>query len=165
MGEACALAAQPLLYRIRPVLVGAVEPVAQVGCRLIRCFAIEGHQGRWNAWNPDDVRSPAFFGHPGDFNHEGAARNSSFKTMAHVLSKSRGFWVMEQRRFYALPQAKQAKRSTKDTLAGYWSAIHGAISRKKFFAVPCSTGNSPSINRFSTFARFQLDSMYIVKLP
>ena len=30
MGEACALAAQPLLYRIRLVLVGAVEPIAAV---------------------------------------------------------------------------------------------------------------------------------------
>jgi hypothetical protein len=69
------------------MLVGAVEPVAQVRCRLIRCFAIEGHQGRWNARNPYDVRSPALFGHPGDFNHEEAARNSSFETMAHVLYK------------------------------------------------------------------------------
>jgi hypothetical protein len=151
MGEACALAAHPLLYRIRLMLVGAVEPVAQVGCRLIGCLAVEGHHGRWNAGNPDDVRPPALFGYPGDLDHERAARYSSFKTMAHVLNAEvEDFRVMEQRRFYVLLNAKQAKRSTKGTLVGYWSAIHGAISRKEFFAVLCSTGNSPSVNRFST---------------
>ena len=61
----------------------AVQPLAQLGCRLVRGFAIEGHHRRGHAWNPDDMRAPAFFGDPRHFNDEGPAGNSSFKAVPH----------------------------------------------------------------------------------
>ena len=83
MGEACALVAQPLLYRIRLVLVGAVEPVAEMGCGLVRGLAVEGHHGRRNAGNPDDMRPPALLGHPRHLDDVGMSSNGSFKAMPH----------------------------------------------------------------------------------
>ena len=83
MGEACALAAQPLLYRIRLVLVGAVEPIAEMGCRFVRRLSVEGHHRRRNAGDPHDMRPPAFLGHPRHLDDEGSACNGSFKAMPH----------------------------------------------------------------------------------
>jgi hypothetical protein len=74
-----------LLYRIRLMLVCAVEPVAQMRRRLVRRFSVEGHHSRGNAWNPDDMRSPAFFGHPRHLDDEDAPGNSSFQTVAHFV--------------------------------------------------------------------------------
>jgi hypothetical protein len=85
MGEACALAAQALLYRIRLMLVGAAEPVAEVSGRFVRRLTVERHHGGRNPWDPHDMRSPALFGHPRHFDHEGTASNSSFKAMPHVV--------------------------------------------------------------------------------
>jgi hypothetical protein len=85
MGEACALAAQPLLYRIRLMPVGAAEPVAEVSGRFVRRLTVEWHHRGRNPWDPDDMRSPALFGHPRHFDDEGTAGNSSFKAMLHVV--------------------------------------------------------------------------------
>ena len=65
------------------MLVGAVEPVAQVGCRFIGCLTVKGHHGGWYARNPHNVGAPAFFGHPCHFNDKGTARNNSFNAMLH----------------------------------------------------------------------------------
>ena len=85
MGEACAVTAPPLLYCIRLMLVGAVEPVAEVSCGFVRRLAVEGHHGRRHAWDPDDMRSPALFGHPRHFDDEVTAGNNSFEAMPHVV--------------------------------------------------------------------------------
>ena len=71
------------VYRIRLVLVRAVEPVAQIGCGLVGRLAIEGHHRRRHARNPDDMGAPAFFGDPRHFDDEGSAGNSSFKAVPH----------------------------------------------------------------------------------
>ena len=65
------------------MLVGAVEPVAQVGRGLVGRFAVEGHHRCRHARNPDDMGAPAFFGDPRHFNDKGSAGNYSFKTMPH----------------------------------------------------------------------------------
>jgi hypothetical protein len=83
MVEACALAAQLVLYRIRLVLVGAVEPVAQMGGGFLGSLAVEGHHGCGDAGKPGEMSPPASFGHPRDLNDIGAAGNGSFKPMAH----------------------------------------------------------------------------------
>jgi hypothetical protein len=85
MGEACALAAHLLLYRIRLMPVGAAEPVAEMRGRFVGRLPVEGHHGGRNPWDPDDMRSPALFGHPRHFDHEETAGNSSFKAMPHVV--------------------------------------------------------------------------------
>jgi hypothetical protein len=83
MGEACALVAQPLLYRIRLVLMGAVEPVAEMSCSLVRGLAVEGHHGRWHARNPEDVCPPTLLGHPRHLDDVRTTSNGSFKAMPH----------------------------------------------------------------------------------
>ena len=83
MGEACALVAQPLLYRISLVPMGAAEPVAEMSCGFVRRLTVEGHHGRWNAGNPDDVCPPALVGYPRHLNDVRTAGNSSFKMMPH----------------------------------------------------------------------------------
>jgi hypothetical protein len=83
MGEACALAAHIVLYRIRLVLMCAVEPVAEMGCRLVRGLSVEGHHCRWNAGNPDDVCSPALVGYPRHLDDVRTTGNGSFKAMPH----------------------------------------------------------------------------------
>ncbi len=83
MGEACALAAHIVLYRIRPVLVGAVEPVGEMGCRLVRSLSVEGHHCCWNAGNPDDVRPPALVGYPRHLDDVRTTGNGTFKAMPH----------------------------------------------------------------------------------
>ena len=83
MGEACALAAQALLYRIRLMLVGAVEPVAEMRGGFVRRLSVEGHHGRRNTGESHDVRPPALLGHPRHLDDERSASNGSFKTMPH----------------------------------------------------------------------------------
>ena len=72
-----------LLYRIRLVLVGAVEPVAEVGGGFIGRLAVEGHQRRRHARNAHNMGAPAFFGDPRHFDDEGATGNNSLKAMPH----------------------------------------------------------------------------------
>jgi hypothetical protein len=101
------------LYRIRLVLVGPVEPVAQIRCCLVGRLAVEGHHRGWDARNPDEMRTPAFFGDPRHFNDEGSAGNNSFETVVHGVYVSEVKTKEEQKGFYAVSVAKQAKRSTK----------------------------------------------------
>ena len=101
------------------MLVGAVEPVAEVGCGFVRCFAIERHHRRRDARNAHNMGAPAFLGHPRHFNDERAAGNNSFKAMPHDYSADKLILKSEneeQSRSYVTCGAKQAKRSTEGGL-------------------------------------------------
>ena len=69
------------------MLVGAGEPIAQVGRRLVRRFAVEGHHRGGHARYPDDTSAPTLFGHPYHLNEVTTAGNDSFKTMPHNILK------------------------------------------------------------------------------
>jgi hypothetical protein len=59
----------------------------------------------------------------------------------------------KQPKFYALRNPAQDKRSTKAARDVTVSMIRAVSREKKIFVVVRSTGNSPSIHSFSTFAR------------
>jgi hypothetical protein len=69
------------------MLVGAGEPIAQVGRRLVRRFAVEGHHRGGDAWYPDDTGAPTLFCDPYHLNEVTTAGNDSFKTMKHDILK------------------------------------------------------------------------------
>jgi hypothetical protein len=67
------------------MLVGAGEPITQVGRRLVRRLSVERHHRGRHAGYPDDTGTPTFFGHPCHLNEVTPAGNYSFKTMPHDI--------------------------------------------------------------------------------
>src|SRR5262245_14473010 len=77
-----------LLYRIRLdriglVLVGAVEPGAEVRSGFVGRLTVEGHHRGGHTRDPDDMGSPAFVRHPRHFDDEGASGDYFFKAVPH----------------------------------------------------------------------------------
>ena len=69
------------------MLVGAGEPIAQVGRRLVGRLAVEGHHRGGDAGDPHNPGAPTFFGDPCHLNEVTTAGNDSFKTMPHDILK------------------------------------------------------------------------------
>jgi hypothetical protein len=67
------------------MLVGAREPIAQVGRRLVRRLAVERHHRGGDAGDSHDPGAPTFFGNPYHLNEVTTAGNDSFKTMPHSI--------------------------------------------------------------------------------
>ncbi len=154
MGEACAWAAQPLLYRIRLMLMGAAEPVAQMSCGFVRCLPVEGHHGRGNAWNPGNMRPPALFGHPRHFDDEETASNSSFNAMPHVvLSNFEKLRMKSSGDSTYCGTRNKRNEVRRPEVFNIGRPLQTQSPHKFFFVVLCSTGNSPLIHRFSTRLR------------
>ena len=134
------------------MLVGAVEPGAQVRGRLIGRFAIEGHHRCRHARYPDDMRAPAFFGDPRHFNDERSTRNSSFETVPHD-----GYECSEMKKRSTAILRSHRRETSETKYEGAPRLTDRGVSRrirsKKLFVVEYSTGLSPFINRFSTRRR------------
>ena len=69
------------------MLVGAAEPIAEIGGRLVGRLTVERHHRRRYARNPRDDGAPTFFRDPCHLNEVTPAGNDSFKTMAHEINE------------------------------------------------------------------------------
>jgi hypothetical protein len=65
------------------MLVGAVEPITEIGGRLVGCLSVEGHHRRRYARNSRDDGAPTFFRDPSHLDEVTPAANDSFKMMSH----------------------------------------------------------------------------------
>src|ERR1700674_4247185 len=90
--------------------MGAVEPVRQMGGRLVRRLAVEGHHRGRDAGTPLQLRAPALLLDPRHLDEVAAARTHSFKPMLHDDDTFRKSWKEEQREFYASVDFDQANK-------------------------------------------------------
>lgn len=74
------------------MLVGAVEPIAEIGGRLVGRFSVERHHRRRHAGNPRNDGAPTLFSDPRHLNEVTPPGNDSFTQMSH---ESIQIWIVE----------------------------------------------------------------------